>query len=416
MRVHFTNLGCKLNQAEIERLAREFTAAGHEVVGSLAEADLHVVNSCTVTHVAARASRKAAGRARREGRAVRTVLTGCQASERPEEAARLAGVDLVVPNADKDRLLDRVHEAFPGAEPGAPVPCAPLPPGNTRALVKVEDGCNMRCSFCIIPFTRGAQRSRPLPEIVDEVRGLLGQGHREIVVTGVQISAYRWNGLRLADLVRTILMETEVPRLRLTSIAPWDLDERLLDLWRDRRLCRHLHLSLQSGSTATLARMRRPYTAASYLALLDRVRAAVPGVAVTTDVIVGFPGETDAEFADSLATVEAARFARIHAFPYSPRPGTEAEAMSGQLPPEIKKERMERLLALAIQSERDFQASHLGTRQTVLWERPRDGMGQGLTDNYLRVLSAAGAALWNRFSEVEMVGIGEEGVVGRIVG
>ena len=415
MRVHFTNLGCKLNQAEIERLARDFTAAGHEVVGSLAEADLHVVNSCTVTHVAARASRKAAGRARREGRIVRTVLTGCHASERPEEAARLAGVDLVVPNADKDRLLDRVHEAFPGAEPELPVPYVPLPFGNTRALVKVEDGCNMRCSFCIIPFTRGAQRSRPLPEIVDEIRGLLRQGYREIVVTGVQISAYRWNGLRLADLVRMLLAETDVPRLRLTSIAPWDLDERLLDLWHDRRLCRHLHLSLQSGSTATLARMRRPYTSASYLALLDRVRAAIPGAAITTDVIVGFPGETDAEFTESLATVKAARFAKIHAFPYSPRPGTEAERMPGQIPPEIKKERMEKLLALAAQAERDFQTVHLGTCQTVLWERPKDGMGQGLTDNYLRVLSPAGAVLWNRFSEVEMMGIGEEGVVGRIV-
>lgn len=416
MRVHFTNLGCKLNQAEIERLARDFTAAGHEVVGSLAEADLHVVNSCTVTHVAARASRKAAGRARREGRA-RTVLTGCHVSHSPEEAARIAHVDLVVPNAEKDRLLARVHEAFPEVvpEPELPVPYVPLPLGNTRALVKVEDGCNMRCSFCVIPFTRGAQRSRPLPEVVEEVRALLRQGCQELVVTGVQISAYRWEDVRLADLVRALLAETEVPRLRLTSIAPWDLDDRLLDLWRDRRLCRHLHLSLQSGSTATLRRMRRPYTAESYLALLDRLRAAIPGTAVTTDVIVGFPGETDAEFTESLATAKAARFAKVHVFPYSPRRGTEAEEMPGQLPPEEKKERMARMLALAGQAERDFQTAHLGTRQTVLWERPRDGMGQGLTDNYLRVLCEAGATLWNRFSEVEMMGIGEEGLLGRVV-
>ena len=426
MRVHFTNLGCKLNQAEIERLAREFAAAGHEVVSSLAEADLHVVNSCTVTHVAARASRKAAGRARRERREggvrpARTVLTGCHASERPEEAARIAGVDLVVPNAEKDRLVARVHEAFPdaipeAAEPELPIPCAPLPFGNTRALVKVEDGCNMRCSFCIIPFTRGAQRSRPPAEVVAEVRGLVRQGYREVVATGVQISAYRWESLRLAGLVRSILAETDVPRLRLTSIAPWDLDGRLLDLWSDRRLCRHLHLSLQSGSTATLRRMRRPYTAESYLGLLDQVRAAVPGVAVTTDVIVGFPGETETEFAESLATVEAAGFAKVHVFPYSPRPGTEAERMPGHVCPAEKKERMERMFAAAARAERDFQRAHLGTRQTVLWERPKDGMGQGLTDTYLRVVSPAGAALWNRFSEVEMVEMAEEGLVGRIVG
>ena len=412
MRVHLTNLGCKLNQAEIERLGRQLEAAGHRVVGSLAEADLHVVNSCTVTHTAARESRKAAGRARRSGRPVRTVLTGCYASGSPEEAARLAGVDLVVPNAEKDRLVELVHARFPEEDPA--VPCASRV-HLTRALVKVEDGCNMRCSFCIIPFTRGAQRSRPAAEVVAEVRELVGRGHREIVITGVQISAWRSEGNRLGNLVRTVLDETEVPRLRLTSIAPWDLDERLLDLWKDRRLCRHLHLSLQSGSTATLRRMRRPYTAESYLALLGRIRAAVPGVAVTTDVIVGFPGETETEFAESLATVEAAAFAKIHVFPYSPRPGTTAERMPDPVPPEVKKERMERMLAVADRAERAFQTAHLGTRQTVLWERPKDGMGHGLTDNYLRVLCPAGAGLWNRFSEVEVVGLAGEGVVGQIV-
>jgi threonylcarbamoyladenosine tRNA methylthiotransferase MtaB len=418
MRVHLTHLGCKLNQAEIERLGRDFEAAGHEVVGALAEADLHVVNSCTVTQAAARGSRKEAGRARRGGSSVRTVLTGCYASGSPEEAAGIAGVDLVVPNAEKDRLVEIVHAAFPAllTVPADPVPCSSITTGPTRALVKVEDGCNMRCAFCIIPFTRGAQRSRALPEVLAEVRALLGRGYREIVVTGVQISAWRSEGGRLADLVRAVLEETEVPRLRLTSIAPWDLDERLLDLWTDRRLCRHLHLSLQSGSTATLRRMRRPYTAESYLALLGRVRAAVPGVAVTTDVIVGFPGETEEEFAESLAAVEAAGFAKVHVFPYSVRPGTVAEGMPGQVPPEEKKERMARMLALAERADRDFQSAHLGTRGTVLWERPKDGMGQGLTDNYLRVLCPEGAALRNRFSEVEMVGIGPEGVVGRIVG
>jgi threonylcarbamoyladenosine tRNA methylthiotransferase MtaB len=414
MRVHFTNLGCKLNQAEIERLARDFAAAGHEVVPSLAEADLHVVNSCTVTGTAARTSRKAAGRGR--GR-LRTVLTGCWATESPEQAARLAGVDLVVTNAEKDHLLARVHEAFPEAEQA--VPCSPAPrgdAGHTRALVKIEDGCNMRCAFCIIPFTRGPQASRPLGEVVAEVEARVREGYQEVVITGVQISAWRWETCRLADLVEATLAGTDVPRLRLTSIAPWDLDERLLDLWSDRRLCRHLHLSLQSGSTATLRRMRRPYTAAGYLDLLARVRTAVPGVAVTTDVIVGFPGETEEEFAESLATVESAAFAKVHAFPFSTRPGTEAETMPGQVAPEAKKERMDRMLAAAARAEQDFQRAHLGTRATVLWERPRDGMGHGLTDNYLRVLSPEGAGLWNRFSEVELVGLAEEGVRGEVVG
>lgn len=421
MRVHFTNLGCKLNQAEIERLAREFLAAGHQVVGSLDGADLHVVNSCTVTHAAARASRKAAGRGGRTRPGLRTVLTGCYATEQPEEAARLAGVDLVVPNAEKDQLLARVHAAFPEAlsepqESELPVPYVPLPFGNTRALVKVEDGCNMRCAFCIIPSTRGRQRSRPKAEVVAEVRELARAGYREVVVTGVQISAYREGGDRLYELVRALLVEGEIPRLRLTSIAPWDLDDRLLELWSDRRLCRHLHLSLQSGSTPTLRRMRRPYTAESYARLLERVRAAVPGVAVTTDVIVGFPGETGDDFEASLAFVAASGFAKIHAFPFSPRQGTEAAELPGQVRPEEKKERMERLLAVAAASEREFRAAHLGRRETVLWERPTpDGLGQGHTDNYIRVVSPAGAALWNRFSEVKLETLEPDGVLGEIV-
>jgi threonylcarbamoyladenosine tRNA methylthiotransferase MtaB len=418
MRVHFTNLGCKLNQAEIERLGRDLEAAGHRVVASLAEADVHVVNSCTVTHVAARSSRKAAGVARRSGLPVRTVLTGCYATGSPEEAARLAGVDLVVPNAEKDCLVERLLTAFPEMDLGL-IPCSSPPAGPTRALVKVEDGCNMRCSFCIIPFTRGAQRSRPAQAVVTEVRDLVGRGHREIVLTGVQISAWRSGGARLVDLVRQILDETDVPRLRLTSIAPWDLDERLLDLWSGpsgHRLCRHLHLSLQSGATATLRRMRRPYTAEGYLALLARARAAVPGVAITTDIIVGFPGETAEEFGESLATVEAAGFAKIHVFPYSSRPGTVAESMPDHVPPAEKKGRMARMLAAADCAEREFQRAHLGTRQIVLWERPKDGMGQGLTDNYLRVVGEEGAGLWNRFSEVELTAVAAEGVVGRIVG
>jgi len=421
VRVYFTNLGCKLNQAEIEGFARDFLAAGHEVVGSLSDADLHVVNSCTVTQTAARSSRKAAGRGHRAAgsRTLRTVLTGCYASD-PTAAARLAGVDLVVPNAEKDRLLERVHAAFPDAVPAfsdsaIPVPYVPLPFGNTRALLKVEDGCNMRCAFCIIPSTRGRQRSRPLRKVVDEVRGLVEAGYREVVVTGVQISAWQDGDARLPELVRALLEETEVPRLRLTSIAPWDLDERLLELWSDRRLCRHLHLSLQSGCTETLRRMRRPYTAEGFLQILERLRAAIPGVAVTTDVIVGFPGETEDELRQSLATVAAAGFAKVHAFPFSPRAGTEAACLPDPVHPGERKERMARLLAVADRSERAFRRAHLGRRETVLWEKPKDGLGQGLTDNYLRVLCPEGAGLAGRFSEVELVGLEEEGMAGRVV-
>jgi threonylcarbamoyladenosine tRNA methylthiotransferase MtaB len=424
VRVYLTNLGCKLNQAEVERLGRDLRAAGHQVVRSLEEADLHVVNTCTVTHLAARDSRKAAGRAARVRETLRTVVTGCWATEKPGEAERIEGVDLVVPNAEKHLLVEKIQAAFPAPEARPPadpeVPYLPLPAGHTRALVKVEDGCNMRCAFCIIPATRGRQRSRPLEEVVAETRSLVEAGFAEIVVTGVQISAYRdAGGRRLVDLARALLRETGVPRLRLTSIAPWDLDERLLSLWEDPahegRLCRHLHLSLQSGSTATLRRMRRPYTADSYGRLLERVRAAVPGVGITTDVIAGFPGESEAEFAESLAFVASAGFAKVHAFPFSPREGTEAAGLPNQVPPEVRKERMARLLAAAEAGEVAFRRACLGGRATVLWERPRNGVGHGLTDNYLRVFNEAAAGLWNRLTEVELVELAEGGVIGRLV-
>jgi threonylcarbamoyladenosine tRNA methylthiotransferase MtaB len=481
MRVFFTNLGCKLNQAENERLARDFLAAGHQVAAALDDADLHVVNSCTVTAAAARSSRQAARAAARRlpGRPLLTVLTGCYATASPAEAAGLAGVDLVVPNRDKERLLGQVTRAFPGAaqtDPPArlarPESLAPaeaaaglpggrsagahlprLPHGNTRALVKIEDGCDMRCAFCIIPATRGRQRSRPPAEVIAEVRRLAGAGYREIVLTGVQISAYRADAapsgrghasgrpLGLAHLVREVLAAlpaavgsdaarasfsahpAEGPaapkappttRLRLTSIAPWELDDELLGLWSDRRLCRHLHLSLQSGADATLRRMRRPYTAGRYARMVERARAAVPGVAVTTDVIVGFPGETAAEFEESLATVAALGFAKVHVFPFSPRPGTAAAALPDAVPPAEQRQRMARMIAVVERSEQDFRRAHLGHRALVLWERPKGGQGQGLTDNYIRVFSPDAVALRNQLVEVELVALAPGGMIGRL--
>ena len=352
MRVYFTNLGCKLNQAEVDDLSRRFVAAGHHLAGDLDDADLHVVNSCTVTHLAARDSRKVARRGNRRNPRLKTVMTGCYVSASPEEAAAVAGVDLVVPNARKNELLEIVHEAFPDAVPGAgegiPVPYVPLDFGRARALVKVEDGCNMGCSFCIIPHTRGRQRSRRLRDVVDEVQALVQGGYREIVVTGVQISEYHdEDGHRLYDLVSAILAETDVPRLRLTSIAPWKFDARLLDLWHDRRLCRHVHMSLQSGSSATLKRMRRPYSAAQYAALAENLRAKIPGLALTTDVIVGFPGEDATEFAESLAFVERLRFARPHVFTYSTREGTHAATLPDHVEHAEKKARVTAMLEVA---------------------------------------------------------------------
>ena len=446
MRVHLTNLGCKLNQAELEALARELTAVGHEVVDELARAELHIVNTCTVTHRAARDSRKLARRGRRVDPGIRTVLTGCYASEKPEEAAGLGGVDLVVTNDRKEHLPAMIEERFgsPGdravAAKGTPAMDALVDPaldpgpdpafGNTRALVKVEDGCNMRCAFCIIPSTRGRQRSRPLPEVVAEVDALARAGAREVVLTGVQISHYRWRGRGLYELVSAVLDGTArlgpaAPRLRVTSIAPWKFDDRLLDLFmedrsggmREARLCRHVHLSLQSGSTTTLRRMRRPYTAEDFAGLVARLRAAVPGIAVTTDVIVGFPGETEEDFEESLAFVREMAFAKPHIFPYSVREGTEAAELPQQVPHEVQRERMGRMLELASELELKFQRQHVGQRLEVLWEERREGVWLGTSDNYIRVRLEEGkgseADLRGRRTEVEITGLVQGGVAGR---
>lgn len=387
MRVYFTNLGCKLNQAEMEALAREFVAAGHRIVRQLEEADLHVVNSCTVTHQAARDSRKVARRGHRANPQMKTVLTGCYAAAEPKTAAALAGVDLVVDNRHKSELLQRVHAAFSDLRPAdsqpLETPYMPLDYGNARAAVKIEDGCNMRCSFCIIPTTRGRQQSRSPDAIVSEVGALSQGGFKEIVLTGVQISSYRSGSWRLFDLVQALLRRTQVRRLRLTSIAPWDFDLRLLGLVSKGRICRHFHLSLQSGSERTLRRMRRPYTPARFSRLLDRIRHRIPGVAITTDVIVGFPGETEAEAEESLAFVDACGFSRVHAFPYSERSGTPAAELPDPVPVPVRRRRMTEMLDLAARLQRRYVASRLGEVSEVLWEGARNGEWFGTTDNYI---------------------------------
>ncbi len=416
MRVYFTNLGCKLNQAEVDKLSRQFVADGHQLAPGLDAADLHVINSCTVTHLAARDSRKTARRGHRRNPALKTVLTGCYATASAEEAAAVAGVDLVVTNDRKDDLVDLVHETFSAFRPSdpIPVPYVPIDFGHARALVKVEDGCNMRCSFCIIPSTRGRQRSRPLEDVVDEVRSLAAGGYPEVVVTGVQISEYDDDGRRLYDLVAALLERTGVPRLRLTSIAPWKFDRRLLELWSDRRLCRHVHMSLQSGSTATLKRMRRPYTAPQYADLVDEIRAAVPGVAVTTDVIVGFPGETPGEFAESLEFVERMRFAKPHVFTYSSRPGTDAATLPDQVSPREKKARVQEMLAVTRQAERDFYRLHLGETLEVAWEEKKGERWSGLTDNYIRVFAESAEPLGGTLGPARLESLTEGGAVGSV--
>jgi threonylcarbamoyladenosine tRNA methylthiotransferase MtaB len=407
MKAFISNLGCKLNQAEVEQWARRLVVDGHQIVDRIEEAEVHLVNSCTVTHRAARDSRKVARRARRARRAdgessIVTVVAGCLASD-PESGVTGEEADLVVPNSDKDQLVERLYEAYPQYRPAprneiAPVPVSfvRLPFGRARAALKIEDGCNMRCAFCIIPTTRGRQRSRSAAELVEELGALEASSYREVVITGVQISAYRDGECDLYELCRLLLAHTDILRLRLTSIAPWQFDQRLLELLCRPRVCRHVHFSLQSGCDATLRRMRRPYSTEQFASLLEGVRSRVPGIAVTSDVIVGFPGESDSELEQSLAFVRACSFAKTHVFTYSERAGTVAATLSGAVPESERKDRTARMRAIADAAERAFWASQEGTEGDVLWEGVRDGYWRGTTDNYVRILMPAGG---NRVAE-----------------
>jgi len=420
VRVHVSSLGCKLNQSEMDGLAARLQAAGHELVASPAEADLCVLNTCAVTHVAAQKSRQAVRRLHRDNPAARLVITGCYVEMSPAAVRDLPGVEVVAGNRAKDRLLDDLF---------APLPSVPvLPPTlrpRTRALVKIQDGCDNTCTYCIIRLARGEQRSRPAGEILDEVRARLAAGYQEIVLTGVHVGAYgrdRTGNRRELDLwglVSLLLGETAVPRLRLSSVEPWDLPGEALDLWQDARLCRHLHLPLQSGSAATLRRMGRRYDPAGFVALASAARAAVPGLALTSDLIVGFPGETEAEFEESLALVQAMGFARVHVFPFSSRPGTPAAFMPGQVPPGIKAERAAMMREAGAAAELAFARQFLGQTVRVLWESVRPGddgpVWSGLTDNYLHVKGAHAGDLRNTFGLVRVTGSVPGGLWGEIL-
>jgi threonylcarbamoyladenosine tRNA methylthiotransferase MtaB len=422
VRIYVSSLGCKLNQSEMDALARRLAAGGHEMVAAPVEADLCVLNTCAVTHVAAQKSRQALRRLHRDNPQARLVATGCYAELTPKELADLPGVGLVAGNEEKERLEQLIgSSAMEGAfvEPPSSVPC-----GRTRALVKIQDGCDNACTYCIIHVARGPQRSRPADKILAEVQAHLAAGHQEIVLTGVHIGAYgcdrqrEQNGQDLWGLVSQVLSETDVPRLRLSSIEPWDLSEQAFRLWKDPRLCRHLHLPLQSGCNATLRRMARRYTTAEFDAWVTAARAAIPGLAVTTDLIVGFPGETDDDFTESLAFVQKMGFSRVHVFPYSLRPGTPASRMPGQVPAQIRAQRARDMRDVASASQRAFNRRFIGQTLEVLWESHRavhDGIvWSGLTDNYLRVTTRSSADLTNKLLPTRLMGLTGGGLLGEV--
>jgi threonylcarbamoyladenosine tRNA methylthiotransferase MtaB len=411
MKIFLDTIGCRLNQAEIESLALQFRKAGHEIVAAATEADLAVVNTCTVTSGAASDSRAAIRRARRLG-VDEVVVTGCWATLEPDKAGELPGVRKIVPNLQKDTLaadLLGLPQEFFDLEPLARQPLPGLH-ARTRAFIKTQDGCDNACTFCITTVARGASRSRPAEHILADVRSALDGGTKEIVLTGVHLGSWGQDfpaPQHLYDLVSVVLTRTSIPRLRLSSLEPWDLEADFFSLWQDGRLCRHLHLPLQSGSETVLKRMARRTTPGSFAALVQAARTTIPEVAITTDVIVGFPGETEAEFSETLDFIKSMNFAGGHVFSYSARPGTPAARMKAQVPHEIRKERNAILRAVFTETARDYRQNFIGQKLPVLWESTDQlsDLGwqlEGLTDNYIRVKAVAPEPRWNQLDSVEL--------------
>ena len=429
MKIYLDSIGCRLNQSEIENYARQFRAAGHTLVPTAGEADLAVINTCTVTNAADSDSRGKIRQAVRAG-TEEIVITGCWSTQNPEIASTFPGVSQVIHNAEKDHLVSQLLQ-IPEEDFDLEPLSRELIPGarlRTRAFIKAQDGCDNRCTFCITTLARGHGRSRPVADILAEVNAVVNSSSsnansaKEIILTGVHLGSWGYdfsNPFHLSHLVKTILKETDVPRLRLSSLEPWDLDADFFSLWEDPRLCRHLHLPLQSGSAAVLRRMARKTTPSSYASLVNAARAACPEIAITTDLIAGFPGETDQEFMDTVDFVRQVSFAGGHVFTYSPRPGTSAANMPDQVPYPLRKERNAKLRELLADSELAYQHQFVGQTIPVLWESVKAMDSdtwhlRGLTDNYLRVNAYAPRQLWNQITPVHLTGIGDHGFVGEI--
>jgi threonylcarbamoyladenosine tRNA methylthiotransferase MtaB len=424
MKIYLDMVGCRLNQSEIEIMARQFSAAGHTLVANPADADLAVVNTCTVTSAAAADSRKAIRRIARSG-VNKIISTGCWSTLYPEQTQELTGVVQVVSNAEKDNLVPLLLSQEVDYFEKEPLKRVLIPGSRmrTRAFIKVQDGCSHHCTFCITTVARGDSRSISPELVIRDVKSALQGGTIEAVFTGVQLGSWGKDldlPLELTDLIQAVLEKTKITRLRLSSIEPWDVSDRLIEILQDDRVARHLHLPLQSGSPAVMRRMARAITPALYADLLERIRIMNPEIAITTDVMVGFPGENEDEFNESLDFIQRMKFSGGHVFTYSPREGTKAAEYPDQVPFGIRKKRSAKLRKILAENALDYRQGFLDGELQVLWERVDemdDGSWKaiGLTDNYIRVEAVAALEYWNTVSLTRLLSVTKNGLVGEII-
>ena len=430
MKAAFMTLGCKVNQFETETMEGLFRARGYDVVSFEETADVYVINTCSVTHLSDRKSRQLIRRAARMNPSACIAVTGCYAQVAPEEIRAIEGVRVVIGTKERARIVDYVEASLRGGTGVAgtitdimqarvfediPLHSAPH---RTRAFLKIEDGCQNFCTFCIIPYARGPVKSRALSALAREMNHLVEAGFHEVVLTGIHLGAYGIDLAErptLADACRTALAEEKLRRLRLGSLESVELSADLLELMRtEPRFAAHLHLPLQAGSDNVLRAMNRHYDTTAFAQLIAEVRTAVPGVAISTDIIVGFPGETEEDFAAGMDFVRRMGCARMHVFPYSARRGTPAARRTDQVPPAVRKERAARMQLLAEELAEAYHRTALGSITEVLFETTEDGVTDGLTETYIRVYTDARVAR-GELVPMRLTHLYRDGVWGEII-
>ncbi|SCM80275.1 Threonylcarbamoyladenosine tRNA methylthiotransferase MtaB [uncultured Sporomusa sp.] len=437
-KVAFTTLGCKVNQFETEVMEGLFKAQGYEMVGFDEQADVYVINTCSVTNLGERKSRQLIRRAGRLNPQAIIAVAGCYSQVSPGQVAQIPGVDVIVGTQDRARIVELVEAALANnrtvqvnavtdimqAKEFEDIPLFAMP-GRTRAFLKIQEGCTNFCTYCIIPYARGPLRSRTLASITAETEKLVAAGFTEIVLTGIHLGAFgrdlsdKEQEITLVDAVRTVLNAggNRLMRLRLGSLESVEVSDSLIALMQlDSRFCRHLHLPLQSGDDRILTAMNRHYTTAQYLELIAGIRARVPDIAVTTDIIVGFPGETEAMFANTLDFVGTMPFAKIHVFPYSRRTGTPAATFLAQVPELEKKRRAQSLQKLADRKAEIYHQSFIGQKLDILFEiSETEGLLSGLTGNYVRVYAAGTQEHIGLIGKVAIERVHKDGLWGKII-
>ena len=424
--------GCKLNQADSAALARQFAQAGYRLVDTNADADIVIVNTCTVTATADAKARQALRAARRANPGALVVAAGCYPQRAAEELRRMPEVSLVVGNREKPELAGMaINELVrrKGEDTLSPLPSPVGGEGGSagilrrsRAMVKIQEGCDQVCAYCIVPKVRGRERSIPGDELVTAINRHVADGFREVALTGTQLGTYGFDldNLDLTRLLARILAETDLPRLRVSSLQAHEINPGLLELWQDPRLCPHFHVPLQSGCDDTLRAMRRRYDCDTYRRSISMIRDRIPDAAVTTDVIVGFPGEDADAHRASVAQVAEMSFADVHVFPYSQRPGTTANYLSGQVDAADKRRRAAEMFAVAEQGFADYRSRLAGQTRPVLWETARPASNgtamrwSGLTDNYVRVAAETNLNLANRIAPARLVRLDGKAMLARI--